>query len=70
MIPLVPVGSGADVWPLLALWNVQVRGFVTPARSPVGVQAKPVSVPPMATLFPAGPALAPVPAAVKLLPET
>jgi len=26
MIPLVPVACGAVVWPLLALWYVQVRG--------------------------------------------
>ena len=69
MIPLVPVASGAVVWPLLAPWDVQVRAFVPPARWPVGFQVKTFRVPPTARRLPAAPSLIPVPLAVKLLPE-
>ena len=69
MMALVPVGSAAVVWPLLAPRDVQVRALVPPARWPLGLQVKPVRVPPTGTLFPTAPALVPVPLAVKVLPE-
>jgi len=67
--PLVPVASGAVVWPLLALWYVQVKALFPPARCPDGLQEKPVRVPPTVTVLPTAPALVPVPVAVKVLPE-